>query len=221
MNDYDKDQNEESIKLTPAQIDSLMELGNIGSGHAITALSQLMDKRIEVSLTSVDIVPFWKLPERFGGEENEVFGILSSVKGEQNLSILQLFPKESTINMINSLSEGKNIESSEVKILSDLDDSSLSTITEVGNILSGHYANALADLMEIKLVPDVPDVAFDVLRAIMNGVIAKTSETLDLTIIINTKLEIEDLNLEAIFCFLPAVDTLNKLFKAINLEGNY
>ena len=221
MNDYDKDQNEESIKLTPAQIDSLMELGNIGSGHAITALSQLMDKRIEVSLTSVDIVPFWKLPERFGGEENEVFGILSSVQGEQNLSILQLFPKESTINMINSLSEGKNIESSDIKILSDLDDSSLSTITEVGNILSGHYANALADLMEIKLVPDVPDVAFDVLRAIMNGVIAKTSETLDLTIIINTKLEIEDLNLEAIFCFLPAVETLNKLFKAINLEGNY
>jgi len=221
MNDYDKDQIEESIKLTPAQIDSLMELGNIGSGHAITALSQLMDKRIEVSLTSVDIVPFWKLPERFGGEENEVFGILSSVQGEQNLSILQLFPKESTINMINSLSEGKNIESSEVKILSDLDDSSLSTITEVGNILSGHYANALADLMEIKLVPDVPDVAFDVLRAVMNEVIAKTSEALDLTIIINTKLEIEDLNLEAIFCFLPAVETLNKLFKAINIEGNY
>lgn len=221
MNDHNKNQSNESLKLTPAQIDSLMELGNIGSGHAITALSQLMNKRINMSLTSVDMIPFWKLPEKLGGEEIEVFGILSSIKGEQNLSILQLFPKESIINMINSLSEGKKMNAHDIKVLSDLDDFSLSLITEVGNILSGHYTNALADLMEIKLVPSVPDVAFDFLGAIMSSVIAKTSETVDLMITINTKMDIEDLNLNAIFCFLPEVETLNKLFKAINLEGNY
>jgi len=218
MDNYDNKKDEKSIKLTPYQIDSLMELGNIGSGHAITALSQLMDKRIDMSLTSVDMIPFWKLPEKFGGEETEVFGILSSVQGEQNLSILQIFPKESTIRMINSISGAKKINSRDIKILSDLDDFSLSTITEVGNILAGHYTNALADLMEIKLVPNVPDVAFDVLGAIMGSVIAQTSETVDLMIIINTKMDIEDLNLNGIFCFLPAVETLNKLFKAINLE---
>jgi len=79
MNDREKDHSEEDMKLTPAQMDSLKELGNIGSGHAITALSQLMERRIEMSLTSVDVIPFWKLPEKFGGEEVEVFGILSSV----------------------------------------------------------------------------------------------------------------------------------------------
>ena len=220
MNDYDKNQSDKALKLTPAQIDSLMELGNIGSGHAITALSQLMDKRIDMSLTSVDMIPFWELPEIFGGEEIEVFGILSSVQGKQNLSILQIFPKESTISMINSLSGEKKINSRDVKTLSDLDDFSLSTITEVGNILAGHYANALADLMEIKLVPDVPDVAFDVLGAILSSIIAKNSEALDLMIVINTKMDIEDLNLNGIFCFLPAVETLHKLFKAINLEDN-
>ncbi len=221
MNDREKNQSEEEIKLTPAQMDSLMELGNIGSGHAITALSQLMDKRIDMSLTSVDVIPFWKLPEKFGGEEVEVFGILSSVHGEQELLILQIYPKDSIIKMINSLSEGRNTNSEDIKILSDLDDFSLSIIMEVGNILSGHYANALADLMEIKLVPEVPDVAYDVLGAIMNSVIAKTSETVDLMILINTKMDIEDLNLNGIFCFLPAVATLNKIFTAINLEGYY
>ena len=84
--------------------------------------------------------------------------------------------------------------------------------------MSGHYANALADLMEIKLVPDVPDVAYDSLGAVMSSVIAKSSETVDLMITINTKLDIEDLNLNGIFCFLPAVETLNKIFKAINVE---
>ena len=217
MNDYETEQSEELIKLTPAQMDSLMELGNIGSGHAITALSQLMEKRISMSLTSVDLIPFWKLPEIFGGEEIEVFGILSSVQGDQNLLILQIYPKDSIIQMINSLSEEKEIKSQDIKDLSDMDDFSLSIITEVGNILSGHYAHALADLMEIKLVPDVPDVAYDVLGAIMSSVIAKTSEDVDLMILINTKMDIEDLNLNGIFCFLPEVETLNKIFTAINL----
>ena len=218
--DYEFKNDNEDIHLTPLQIDSLMELGNIGSGHAVTALSQLMDKYIEMSLTSVDLIPFWRLPEKFGGEETEVFGILSSVKGEQILSILQIYPKESVINMLNSLCDEKAINTNEVKILSDLDEISLSTITEVGNILSGHYTNALADLMETKLVPGVPDVAFDSLGAIMSGVIAKTSEAIDLMILINTQMIIEDLNLNGIFCFLPAVETLNNLFKAINIESD-
>ena len=38
-------------ELTPMQLDSLKELGNIGSGHAITALSQLLNRKIDVSLT--------------------------------------------------------------------------------------------------------------------------------------------------------------------------
>ncbi len=220
MNENDKNQEIGKIKLTPSQLDSLMELGNIGSGHAISALSQLMNKRIEMSLTSVDMIPFWKLPEKFGGEEIEVFGILSLVRGDQDLSILQLYPKESTIKLINSLSGSKTIKSCDVKVLADLDDSSLSIITEVGNILSGHYANALADLMGIKLIPDVPEVAFDVLGAIMGSIIAKNAQSLDLMIIINTKIEIEDLNLQAFFCFLPEVETLTKLFKALDFDGN-
>jgi len=81
---------EDNFQLTQYQIDTLMELGNIGSGNAITALSQLLDKRIEVSLTSGEIIPFWKLSDKLGGSNTEVFGINSIVKGETYLNILQV-----------------------------------------------------------------------------------------------------------------------------------
>ena len=35
------------INLSPEQIDSLQELGNIGSGNAVVALSELVNKRVE------------------------------------------------------------------------------------------------------------------------------------------------------------------------------
>ena len=94
----------DDIKLTPIQLDSLKELGNIGSGNAITALSQLLNTRVEVSLTSLELIPFWKLPDEFGGRETDVFCILSDIEGTQNLSILQIFTKESIINVINYMS---------------------------------------------------------------------------------------------------------------------
>ena len=207
----------DDIKLTPFQLDSLKELGNIGSGNAITALSQLLNTRVEVSLTSLELIPFWKLPDELGGRDTEVFGILSDIEGNQNLSILQIFTKESIINVINYLS-GENIDINNINQLSDLNDVILSTISEVGNILAGHYANALADLMEIALVPSVPNLSFDSLGAIMDSVIARSAKILDLMIMINTKMNIEDLHIKGIIVFLPEVETLNSLFKALNIE---
>ncbi len=208
----------EQIKLTPMQLDSLMELGNIGSGHAIEALSQLLNKGIHMSLTSVDLIPFWKLPEKFGGRETEVFGILSFVKEDHELSILQIYKKESIINVVNNLSPENKLDPNQISALSDLNDFVLSTINEVGNILAGHYANALADLMSIKLIPGVPDVAFDALGSIMDYIIAKSAESTDLVLMVNTKMDIEESNINGIIVFLPAINTLKRLFKAINVD---
>ena len=68
-----------NIKLTDPQIDMLKELGNIGSGHAITALSEILNRNVEVSLTSVHINSFWEVPEVFGNPNTEVVGIYSEI----------------------------------------------------------------------------------------------------------------------------------------------
>jgi len=201
--------------LSRAYVDALMELGNIGSGNAVTALSDLLNKKIEMSLTSVEIVPFWKLAEKLGNGKMKVFGINSIVKGESNLSFLQIFSKESIISLINLLSENRI---SDVKVLKNLDEYSLSIILEIGNILAGHFSSALADLFSTKFIPEVPDVALDTLSAILDGLIAKYSENTDLLILIITKMTIEDLNIEGIFCFIPAIETINRLFEAIGIK---
>jgi len=205
----------EPIKLTPEQLDSLRELGNIGSGNAVVALSELINKRVEVSLTGIKIIHFWDLNKIFPDPDAEIFGICSNIKGEHNLTLLQIFTKESIINIINIISEN-SIEN--INNIEELDDLTKSTISEIGNILAGHYASSLANLMSIKLIPDVPDLALDTIGAICNSVAANYSKLTDSIIIINTKIKIEELNIDGIICFIPSVETIERIFKILNIK---
>jgi len=208
------------INLTEAQLDMLKEIGNIGSGHAITALSELLNKNVEVSLTSADIHTFWKVPELFDNPTSEYLAIFSKIPFNSDLTIIQIFPKKSIINLINLLTDHNNKSLGEQTCIHDLDEYSYSVINEIGNILSGHYASALADLLSIKLIPNVPRVAIDTLNAILNTIIAKYSQIIDYLIIIKTKLIVSDLNINGVICVIPSIKILKSLFEILNIKYN-
>lgn len=208
------------IKLTDLQLDMLRELGNIGSGHAITALSELLNKNVEVSLTSADINYFWKVPEMFDNYIKEVVGIYSEIPFDSNLVIIQLFTKESIINLINLLTEQDKKQIDDLKTIFDMDEFSYSIIYEIGNILSGHYTNALADLLSIKLVPHVPKIAIDTLNAIIDSIIAKYSQISDYMLLINSNLKVSDLNVKGVICLIPCTEILARLFEILNIKYN-
>ena len=214
-NDYKKS---EEFQLTPEQIDMLKEMGNIGSGHAITALSKLLNYDIDVSLTSAEIIPFWRIVDMFEDPNDELFGIYSEIHLNSDLSIIQLFTKESIINLINFLNEDFKLSIDKFRSIKDLDELSLSIITEIGNILSGHYANALADLLSIKLITNVPTVALDSLNAMLEGIIAKYSQISDYMVLIKTNLVIKDIKLNCIISFIPSLNLLKNLFNILNIK---
>ncbi|MFX1343613.1 MAG: chemotaxis protein CheC [Promethearchaeota archaeon] len=210
----------EGFELTPEQLETLKELGNIGSGHAITALSKLLNNEIKVFLTSAEIIPFWKVPELFDNPNLEVFGIYSEIPYNSDISIIQIFSKESIVNLINLLNTNNKIFVDKIITIKDLDHFSISVITEIGNILTGHYTSALADILSIKLIPNVPIVALDTLNAMLSGIIARYSQLSDYIMLINTKLTLPKINLNCIICFIPSLMILKNLFEILNIKYN-
>ena len=61
--------------LSEMQLDALREVGNIGAGHAATALSQLVDKPIHLTYPELEIIPIGDVPKVFGGPEQLVGAI--------------------------------------------------------------------------------------------------------------------------------------------------
>lgn len=221
MSDPNKElYNMNEIKLTSEQTDILRELGNIGSGNAITALSELLNSKVEISLTHFDVVQFWKVPTLIEDEHSELFGIISRIKGKNDLILLQLYPKETVLNMINKLSELKKLKIDDIKSIENLSDFSKSIILEVGNILSGHYVSSLANLLSITLIPDVPDLALDNIHAIMDIIPTNYSQKTDYVITIETMLKIEEFEIIGTICFIPSFDTAKRLLKIISDKFN-
>jgi chemotaxis protein CheC len=124
------------------------------------------------------------------------------------------------IKIINNLNEFKQIDFDKIKLIEDFDNFSLSIIIEIGNILAGHYTSALANLLSIKLIPTVPNLALDTLGSMTNCIIARCSQNSDFTLILETKMSIEELELTGVLCFISSIDTINKFLKEITKKYN-
>lgn len=57
------------------QIDVLREISNIGCGNAATALSNMLNKRIDMEIPSVNVLPLAQAPDLLGGAEKLVTGV--------------------------------------------------------------------------------------------------------------------------------------------------
>lgn len=55
--------------LNPNERDILREVGNIGAGHAATALSTLLGQPIEIEVPSAELEDFTTIIERSGGRK--------------------------------------------------------------------------------------------------------------------------------------------------------
>ena len=67
------------FNLDKMQLDILQEIGNIGSGNAITALSQLLNKKIDMKVPDVKLLEFKEMANIIGDPENLIIGILVNI----------------------------------------------------------------------------------------------------------------------------------------------
>ena len=75
-------------ELTNQYYDVLKELGNIGAGNATTALAQMIDCKVDMSVPQVQLLDFNKLGEIVGGEDEIMVGIYLQVEGDVEGSMM-------------------------------------------------------------------------------------------------------------------------------------
>ncbi len=136
--------------LTPAQLDALQELMNIGVGRASGSLNQLFDKPVRVSIPSIrlgtaqDFIqdPLRLNPAAYSSVELPFHGRFS---GSASL----LFPRDSAASLI-SLVIG------EAQDLDTMDSLREATLTEIGNIVLNGVMGSFANVLQEKITYEVP-----------------------------------------------------------------
>ena len=81
--------------LKALQIDALREVANIGAGHAATALSQMTDRRIMISVPQINIARLEDVSGLLGEPTDVVAAVLMHMLGDLTGRTLLLLPEAS------------------------------------------------------------------------------------------------------------------------------
>lgn len=196
------------LNLKPIQLDALREVGNIGAGNAATALSQLINKKIDMTVPAVNIVPFDDIFSRIGGEE-VVIGVIVRVLGDTPGNILFIFEKEVALNLIETLTGEKD------ELITEMGNS---VLCEVGNIISSSYMNSIARFTNLVITPSVPAVTYDMLGAILSTTFIESGQFDDMVLDIETMFLQDNEEISGHFYYIPMPGSLEKILGALGVN---
>ncbi|BCJ85284.1 chemotaxis protein CheC [Effusibacillus dendaii] len=192
------------------QLSVFQEIGNIGAGHAATALSILMQKEVEMSVPRVHVAPLQEVDEVVGNSEQEVVGVFFRVDGDITGSMFMMLHVESAKMLLSALMPG-----SEVNLYNEYE---LSALMEIGNILCGSYISAFSDLTQSKMYQSVPAISIDMAGALLNVAFMHVGMSCDTVLVVETEFRQGNENVESQFFFLPDPASLQTIFKRLGVE---
>ena len=148
-------------ELNSLELDTLREIGSMGTGNAATALSQMLGRAVRITLPEVRIMGYNEAIEWIGGPEEITAGVLVKLSGQLTGIMLSVQPLE-FVNIVLESMMGKAVED-----YSQLTEMEHSALIEVGNIMISTFINALSGLAGMEVNLTVP--AFTVPMAEYGG----------------------------------------------------
>lgn len=205
---------EDVRNLQAIELDALREVANIGAGHAATALSQMINRKIMISVPEVNVTPLEAVPGLLGDPDDVVVAILMQMMGDLTGRTLLVFPRADAGTLCDLLL-GRKL--GETTAFGEMEESGMK---EVGNILSSAYLTALSDFMGMMLVPSVPSLVEDYSSAVLTTTYLAFGSDRDYVLCVETRLTFEDRNehIQAHFLLLPDLASLKAIFDAIRLR---
>jgi len=197
--------------LNKMQIDILREIGTIGAGNAATALSKMINKEVVMNVPTVNILEFNKVNEILGDPEIPVVGIIFELSGDLHGNIMFVL-KFKAARVLLSL-----LFNSDIKKEERFSDNERSALMEVGNILSGSYLSAIAQLTKLKIIHSVPDIAIDMAGSILSVPAIQFGKMGDSTLYIETEFYEGPKMVVGDFFLIPDMDSYDKLFKSLEV----
>ena len=199
--------------LKESQLDAMREVANIGAGHAATALSQMTNRTIMISVPRVKVKPLEDAGDMLGPPDRVVASILLHMMGDLTGRAMLVFPERSALVLCDFFFRR---ERGTTTTFGEMEQSSLK---EAGNILASAYLNALSDFMGMMLVPSVPSLVIDLSGAVLTSAHLNFGHDREYAFCVETSLRVEGSPspMAGHFLLLPDVASLRSIFDAIRI----
>ena len=202
------------LALKDNQLDALREVANIGAGHAATALSQMIEHTVMISVPRISVARLADMPPVVDEPEEPVAAVLLHMLGDLTGRTLLVFPRAVAVRLCELLLHRPSGTSMEFGKLEQ------SAINEVGNILSSAYMNALSKFMGMMLLPTPPSLSVNSSSAVMTPEHLHFGPGEEHVFCVESEFLVQGLETERLrgfFLLLPDPASLSAILKAIRV----
>ena len=200
------------------QLDAIKEVGNIGTGNAATALSQLLSCMIDMDVPKADLVSIYSISEYYGTPDAVVAAVFVRSLGEFGCSLIFIQEEEDSNLMVDLLLKQQFGDSVPQDLPQEMTDSA---IAEVGNIILSSFLNAINMLIGTQHQITPPGVAHDMLASIMDVVASIFGQMGDMAVLVNTALRVggseDGQEISGNIVMLPDPDALELLLRKLKV----
>lgn len=192
--------------------DVLKEIGNIGAGNATTALSQMINAKIDMKVPKVELLEFKELSDIVGGAENIVTGILFTLEGDADGMMMFMMEMPSARYLVDLLMGNSSENKSE-----DFNEIELSALNEIGNIIAGAYLSSLSTLTNMTITASVPYLSIDMAGAILSVPAIEFSKIGDKALLIETEFGEQKQMVNGYFILIPTWASYERILSSLGM----
>lgn len=194
--------------------DGLREVATIGAGHAATALSQLTDRRIMISVPQVRRIAYASVPGMLSGLGDHVAVVAMRMLGDLTGRALLVFGEHDAVRLCDLILRRAP---GGFRALGELEQSGLK---EVGNIVCSAYLTALSNFMGMMLLPSVPTLTMGGTEAAISATVDPTETSADLVFCVDTAFRADgaEAPLTGAFLLMPDQPSIKAILEAIRLD---
>lgn len=196
--------------LSAEQRDALIEIIHIGIGKAAASLSQMITKRVELSIPELDIKPLDKF-QRFYTRyvEGDAVAVRQRFEGNFAGDALLLFPKDSGKRLVDVLLDRKNAPN-------EFSETDQSAITEVGNILISACVGTFGNILKSEITYTSPALTIRDAGSIIGDLAEQESSRTKYGIILKTEFAVKRSQIYGHLVLVFGFESIDFLRKAID-----
>lgn len=198
-------------QVTENYFDVLKEIGNIGAGNAMTALSQMLQCKVDMKVPQVRLLEFKEVGALMGGEEQVMLGLYLAVEGDITGSIMFLVERASAKHLVKKVMMGYGCSEGD-----GFNEMEMSAMQEVSNIITGAYLNSLSTLTNLKIYPSPPSLAMDMAGAILSVPAIEFGAIGDKILLIQSQFY-DEVEIDGYFILIPDLESYQKILASLGM----
>ena len=183
--------------------------------NSLSGLSQMVERTFDVTSLNIKQFPAKDAAMLLGGSENVAVGVYLEIQGDATGHLLLMHNPGIAFKLVD-IQLGLPIGSTQ-----QMEEMERSVLGEMGNIAGSFFLNAVADTVNLVLVPSPPEVMVDTVGKIISIPLTRIMEKQDDALIVKATFSADNGQMDGTLMILPTMDFMKAILKHSSTQPVY